>query len=122
VITLAQADKAIGQKVVYHAPHVPQTSPGEEGVITSVGARGVFVRYGSDSGSKMTLPEQLTFVYREPATSAVQLLCEESPDGAMTHHMVPSSFPRSSTVATSMECRYCHKTEAIILKEGGTRA
>lgn len=53
-MTLVEAAERIGQKVVYRAPHGPFTEPGDEGVITSVNARYVFVRYGSDTGSKAT--------------------------------------------------------------------
>lgn len=55
-MTLDEAREHVGSKVVY------RTSYGrtEEGVITSVMKTFVFVRYGSDSGSKATQPESLT--------------------------------------------------------------
>ena len=61
-MTLTDAAGRIGQKVVYRAPHVPLSSPGEEGVITSVGPRFVFVRYGADAHSKATEASMLTAV------------------------------------------------------------
>lgn len=42
----------IGRKVIYRAGH-PKAEP-EEGVITSFNDHSVFVRYGSDYGSKGT--------------------------------------------------------------------
>ena len=56
------ADCRVGQKVVYRAPHIPPDKPGEEGVITSIGATHAFVRYGADAHSKATLPEALEAV------------------------------------------------------------
>lgn len=57
-------DADVGRKVVYRAPHVPTSETGDEGVITSVTARWVFVRYGSDVGSKATPLELLDLVGR----------------------------------------------------------
>lgn len=108
MITREQAEAAVGQKVVYRAPHVPQTKRGEEGVITSVNASGVFVRFGADAGSKHTLFEQLTFVGRDPRPDSVtHYLCPEAPTG-MTHHLVPGG----PTLSRTLRCRYCHKSEA----------
>ena len=55
-MTLDEARELVGLKVVYDG------GPGalEEGVVTSVNDRFVFVRYGSDVGSKATPPERLT--------------------------------------------------------------
>lgn len=63
-MTLTEARDRIGQKVVYRAPHVGPDSPGEEGVITSVGYVWAYVRYGADVTSKATQPELLTAVAR----------------------------------------------------------
>jgi len=55
-VTLDEARALVGHRVVYHA------YPGalvEEGTITSVGDALVFVRYGADTGSKATRPEDL---------------------------------------------------------------
>lgn len=49
----------VGQKVVYRAG----TSEMEEGVITSVNSSYVFVRYGSNYGSKATNPEDLELIW-----------------------------------------------------------
>ena len=54
-MTLEEAAARIGDKVVYHQPHQEP----EEGVITSVNARYVFVRYGSQVTSAATCPEDL---------------------------------------------------------------
>jgi hypothetical protein len=59
-MTLDEARKHIGNKAVYRAPHVGLHEPGEEGVITSVNERWVFVRYLADPVSKATPPECLT--------------------------------------------------------------
>lgn len=45
-------------RVVYQPSH----GPAEEGVITSVSNQYIFVRYGSDAGSKATRPDWLAFV------------------------------------------------------------
>ena len=45
----------VGQKVVYRPPHLSPMEPGEEGVITKIGASFVYVRYGDDTHSKATL-------------------------------------------------------------------
>lgn len=72
-MTLEEAAEHVGQKVIYHGVHSPagagrprlrpdepRTGPvAEEGVITSAGEQYVFVRYGSDVGSKATHPEML---------------------------------------------------------------
>ena len=49
----------IGRKVVYTGNH---GGPLEEGVITSFNAHAVFVRYGSDYGSKATSREDLEWL------------------------------------------------------------
>ena len=54
-MTLDEARERIGQKVVYRTAY----GRTEEGVITSVNSSHVFVRYGSDVGSKSTAPEAL---------------------------------------------------------------
>lgn len=63
-MTIDEARGAIGLKVAYRPPH-----PGaaiEEGIITSVNARYVFVRYGAQVHSSATRPEDLTFVSPRP--------------------------------------------------------
>jgi len=76
VITIAQAKKLIGTPVVYQARHwVPDdvktamagkltgdmipTGPAENGVITSVNDRFIFVRFGEDQGAKACYPGTL---------------------------------------------------------------
>ena len=54
-MTLEQAAANVGRRVLYRTAHGQ-----ESGVITSVGTVFVFVRYGSDTGSKATDPESLT--------------------------------------------------------------
>lgn len=61
-MTLTDAAGRVGQKVIYRAPYVPLGEPGEEGVITSVNERFVFVRYGADVGSKATEAQYLMAV------------------------------------------------------------
>lgn len=56
MITLDQAPANIGNPVIYTQPHGVKT---EDGVITSVGAQFVFVRYGNDRHSKATHPDNL---------------------------------------------------------------
>ena len=58
-MNIYEAERRIGQKVVYRAP---QSGRVEEGVITSVNDLFVFVRYGSDFGSKATDPESLALL------------------------------------------------------------
>ena len=60
-MTLDEARSHVGDAVVYH-PYAPELDPVEEGVITSVNDRYVFVRYGTDKGSKATSAERLTLV------------------------------------------------------------
>ena len=55
-MTLDEAREHIGDKVTYRAPESAHT---DEGVITSVNHRFVFVRYGSDYGSQATAAERL---------------------------------------------------------------
>ena len=57
-MTRDEAAAHIGSKVIYQ----PHGGPVEEGVITSVGSRYVFVRYGSDVGSKATSADALTLL------------------------------------------------------------
>ena len=45
----------VGQLVIYRPPHVDNTDPGEEGVITSLNQSFAFVRYGAEKQSKATL-------------------------------------------------------------------
>lgn len=53
-MTTAEARDLIGRSVIYTAPHGAR----DEGVITSVNDRFVFVRYGNH-GSQATPPERL---------------------------------------------------------------
>jgi hypothetical protein len=55
-VTLDKARANVGRLVVYR-PYAGATI--EEGVITSVSSEFFFVRYGADSGSKATRPEDL---------------------------------------------------------------
>lgn len=57
-MTLTEAAENIGRKVTY--PY-PGGVGSEDGVITSVNARWVFVRYGADANSKGTDPAHLKF-------------------------------------------------------------
>lgn len=57
-MTLTEAAANVGAKVLYQAA----ASPPEEGVITSVNERYVFVRYGSDGCSLATPAEYLTLL------------------------------------------------------------
>jgi hypothetical protein len=63
VITLAQARQRVGDGVVYR----PDEGDPEQGVVSSVGERWVFVRYGSDSGAKATEPGMLDWLAPSPA-------------------------------------------------------
>lgn len=58
-LTLELAEQNIGNKVVYDRPYCAK----EEGVITSVNHKFVFVRYGSDCNSKATSPEDLIIAF-----------------------------------------------------------
>lgn len=62
MITLDEARRNIGKKVVYRAPHIPAERPGEEGEITSVNTVYVFVRYRPGSDGVATPPGCLDFV------------------------------------------------------------
>ena len=53
-MTLDEARAAVGLAVVYDSGHGR-----EQGIVTSVNDRWVFVRYGSDSTSKATAPKSL---------------------------------------------------------------
>jgi hypothetical protein len=55
-MTLDEARACIGRRVTYQREHCAT----EVGVITSVGPRSVFVRYGADAGSKGTDAADLT--------------------------------------------------------------
>lgn len=57
-MTLDEARRNIGRGVVYRPAH----GPAEDGVITRVNDRYVFVRYGADRGSKATDPWALEFL------------------------------------------------------------
>lgn len=57
-MTIDEANAAVGRLVVYRAPH----GETEQGVITGVSARFVFVRYGAQITSQATPPELLTLV------------------------------------------------------------
>jgi hypothetical protein len=54
-MTLDEGRRNIGSKVIYLSGH----TPAEEGVITGVNDRYVFVRYGSQVTSAATPPSQL---------------------------------------------------------------
>ena len=70
-MTITEATSRIGQKVVYRPPHLRSDQPGEEGVITRIGASGiVFVRYGADTTSKATDASLLTAVARQSANGS----------------------------------------------------
>lgn len=71
-MTLDEARAHIGDAVIYH-PYAPELDPAEEGVITSVNDRYVFVRYGGDKGSKATAAERLTLL----AASLPDLACPD---------------------------------------------
>jgi hypothetical protein len=60
-MTLSEARAHVGDAVTYH-PYAPELDPAEEGVITSVNDRYVFVRYGAGEGSKATSPGLLTLL------------------------------------------------------------
>jgi hypothetical protein len=57
-MTLDEAAAHVGEKVVYRTAY----GRAEEGVITSVNDRWVFVRYGASAGSMPTAPEMLTLL------------------------------------------------------------
>jgi len=59
-MTLTEARDHIGASVVYRPMPAADWSPTEDGTITSVGVRWVFVRYAGDAGSKATDPGHLT--------------------------------------------------------------
>ena len=56
-MTLSEARDHAGHGVIYATGH-----RAEDGVITSVGDRWVFVRYAGDQHSKATAPELLTLL------------------------------------------------------------
>ncbi len=60
-LTLDQARSMIGRVVVYRPKpgYMGRVAPAEQGVITSVNARYVFVRYGANPGSQATDPADL---------------------------------------------------------------
>jgi hypothetical protein len=64
-MTLEEAANAVGRGVVYRPAGAYRS---EDGVITSVNDRWVFVRYGVQDGSKATDPADLTLLATE-ATS-----------------------------------------------------
>jgi hypothetical protein len=67
-VTLDEAREHIGDKVVYCPPgpsSAPRPQRREEGVITSVSASWVFVRYGADYGSKATDPRDVSLLTKE---------------------------------------------------------
>ena len=63
-MTVDEARASIGRRVEYRPPH--PALPAEEGVITSVNSRFVFVRYGDDLTAKATPPEHLTLLDTGP--------------------------------------------------------
>jgi hypothetical protein len=58
---LEEAARMIGAAVIYRPPGWTEESwaPAEQGIITSVGDRWVFVQYGADHHPKATDPAQL---------------------------------------------------------------
>ena len=62
MITLGEARGRIGDGVVYHPDGGNAIGSAEDGVITGVGERFVYVRYAGDVGSKATDPAALTFL------------------------------------------------------------
>lgn len=118
MITYDQAAASIGSKVVYRAPHVLETEPGEEGVITKVTHQrmAAFVRYGSDTGSKFTPLECLTLVSKVPRpTSSTHMVCPSAPysEPFATHHLVPVG------VQSILTCSYCGQSDAAIRDAAG---
>jgi hypothetical protein len=65
-MTLDEAREHIGHGVVYTAPHGAR----EDGVITGVSSRVVFVRYADDQTSKGTYAADLTLLAGTAATTA----------------------------------------------------
>ena len=55
-------EEDVGKKVIYQNVEM---EPKEEGIITSWNDHYIFVRYGSDVGSKATYPRDLQFVTPE---------------------------------------------------------
>lgn len=72
-LTLAEAADLVGCAVNYHPPsdHFPYHTP-EQGVITSVNSRWVFVRFDRDNHSKAVHPDHLEQSTRQPARSRGQ--------------------------------------------------
>ena len=62
-MTLDEAREHIGDGVVYR-PNGGQYPTAEDGTITSVNERWVFVRYAGDSGSKATAPADLSLLFQ----------------------------------------------------------
>lgn len=60
MMTLDEARQHIGHGVVYCPAHAADAP--EQGIITSVGVKAVFVRYGSDDHSKATRAGDLTLL------------------------------------------------------------
>jgi hypothetical protein len=58
-VTLTEARQHIGESVIYNERTWDDRGKTDAGVITSVGNRFVFVRYGDDTGSKATDPAML---------------------------------------------------------------
>jgi hypothetical protein len=61
-MTTAEFGEHVGEAVVYTPAGARRTTRREQGVITSVGAFWVFVRYGADIHSKATDPAHLTLL------------------------------------------------------------
>lgn len=82
-MTLDEARQAIGLKVVYEVQQGDDMLR-EEGVVTSVNERYVFVCYGAEVGSKATPPDALTLVARpawmkeQPETPGAGVRAERS--------------------------------------------
>lgn len=120
MITTREAMMALGQKAVYRAPHVPDDQPGEEGVITRANASGTFVRYGRDTGAKLTPNDRLTLVSKPKAwadkpTASTHFPCPDAPysDPFATHHLEPVG------VQGILACTYCGDSDAAIRDAAG---
>jgi hypothetical protein len=109
MITEQQAEEAFRDraKVVYRSH--PSGQP-EEGLITSMNSRGVFVRYGADYNSKHTRLADLELtapaVPAEPTEkldSVTHYRCNATPADGRTHHMERAN--------DSLRCMYCGWSE-----------
>jgi len=123
-MTHAEAESALGRKVVYRPYGQPSTR--EEGVLVGVSARGARVRYGADYGSKLTNLEDLELI-NPPSSPPVPVV--DSPDsvthfrctvsiGGAPHHLITVH----KVAGNELRCVYCGKTEAALRKELGLDA